>query len=110
MSRARAYRIVLTAGSLLLLSACAVPLSVTALSLAAGGLSYATTGKSMTDNYLSYFTNADCAMHRIVIDNTPICIIQPETAVAEADPDPALDTPIFLAGGADDSVIFAEGQ
>ncbi|MHA1565524.1 MAG: hypothetical protein ACTSX7_09445 [Alphaproteobacteria bacterium] len=110
MSKARALKVALAVVALPLLSACAAPLSVTVLSFAAGGLSYATTGKSMTDNYLSHFAKADCAMHRIMVKNTPICIIQPETALAEASADPALAAPIYLAGGADDSVIFSDEQ
>ena len=104
-ARSRGLRVTLSISALLLLSACAVPISATIISLAAGGLSYATTGKSLTDNYLSYFTDADCAVHRIMVDNTPICIIQPEATLAEATD---LGQPIYLAGGADDTVIFSD--
>ena len=106
MSKAKAFRVILAVLSLPLLSACAVPLSVTVLSFAAGGLSYATTGKSMTDNYLSHFVKADCAMHRILVENTPICIIQPETAIAEANADPGMA--IYPAGGIDDSLTLLQ--
>lgn len=104
-ARSRGLKIILGIAALPLLSACAVPISASIISLAAGGLSYATTGKSMTDNYLSHFTKADCAMHRVVVDNTPICIIQPDAALASAT---GLDQSIYLAGGADDEVIFSE--
>lgn len=36
--------------------------------LAASGLSYLVTGKSLTDNALSIALDEDCAMHRIVLD------------------------------------------
>ncbi len=103
----QALRVILSIVALPLLSACALPVAATAISVGFGGLSYATTGKSMTDNYLSHFTKADCAMHRIAVEGTPICIIQPDTAIAEANTDLAAER-VYLAGGADDEVIFSQ--
>lgn len=49
-----------------LLGACAVPPAVTVASLAADGVSYAATGKSMTDHGLSAATGEDCALLRFI--------------------------------------------
>ncbi len=52
-------------------SACA-PTAITVISLAAGGFSYAATGKSVSDHALSSATQSDCAVHRVLVGN-PIC-------------------------------------
>ncbi len=49
-----------------LLSGCAVPPAVTVASLAADGVSYVATGKSVTDHGLSAATGEDCALLRVV--------------------------------------------
>ncbi len=65
----------------LALSACA-PTAVTLFSLTAGGVSYATTGKGITDHALSEVTQADCAMHRALRDQ-PVCTALPVETLAE---------------------------
>lgn len=52
-------------------SACA-PTAITVISLAAGGFSYAATGKSVSDHALSSATQSDCAVHRVFVGD-PIC-------------------------------------
>ena len=52
-------------------SACA-PTALTVMSLAAGGFSYAATGKSVSDHALSSVTQSDCAVHR-ALRGQPVC-------------------------------------
>ena len=52
---------------------CILPPAVTVASLAADGVSYATTGKSVTDHGLSAATGEDCALLRPVLHDKPIC-------------------------------------
>jgi len=48
----------------LLVSGCAMPFSVSVASFALDGLSYASTGKSITDHGLSMVVDKDCALLR----------------------------------------------
>ena len=70
---------------LILLNACALPAAFTIASLAADGISYATSGKSVSDHALSAVANEDCAMWRALQDR-PICGDRevPEVMVAAA--------------------------
>ena len=79
------------------LSACAPPV-VTLVSLTAGGLSYATTGKGLTDHALSEATQADCAMHRILHDQ-PVCSELPIETLAESGTEPPAQAKVFTAAG-----------
>ena len=56
----------------ILLGACALPASFTIATLAIDGISYATSGKSVSDHALSAVANEDCAMWR-VLQARPIC-------------------------------------
>lgn len=56
-----------------LAAGCAIPPAVTVASFAADGVSYATTGKSVTDHGLSAATGHDCALLRPVLDDKPVC-------------------------------------
>ena len=60
-----------------LLGGCAVPTAVTVASLAADGVSYAATGKSVTDHGLSAATGEDCALLR-VFQHRSVCHGDPE--------------------------------
>jgi hypothetical protein len=70
---------------LLLAAGCAVPPAVTVASLAADGVSYVATGKSVTDHGLSAATAEDCGVLRAVLHNKPLCTMT-ETAAAKAVP------------------------
>ncbi len=54
--------------SMLVLSGCALPPIVTVASLAANGVSYATTGKGTTDHAISAVAGEDCAILRAAKD------------------------------------------
>ncbi len=43
------------------------------VSMALSGLSYAATGKSIGDHFLSTFAQKDCSVGRAVLDQTDIC-------------------------------------
>ncbi len=62
----KALKLSALAGLLMSLSGCiiAVPPAIQLASLALDGVSYATTGKSVTDHAISNVTNQDCAMLR----------------------------------------------
>ena len=60
------------------LSGCALTLEMMAIS----GISYLATGKSLSDNAFSLVTNRDCALHRIIINET-VCV---ENAPSPNDP------------------------
>lgn len=60
-------RILFTCAFTLLLSGCALPVSVQIASFAATGFSYATTGKGISDHAVSAMAEQDCAMHRIAL-------------------------------------------
>ena len=67
----------------ILLNACALPASFSIASLAIDGISYATSGKSVSDHALSAVANEDCAIWR-ALQARPICRDRdvPETMVA----------------------------
>ena len=69
-----------------LLSACAVPAGLQVASWAIGGISYATTQKSLTDHGISVVVGRDCSMTKVLTDGT-LCAddIPPEMQVAQAD-------------------------
>jgi hypothetical protein len=69
----------------ILLNACALPASFSIASLAIDGISYATSGKSVSDHAISAVANEDCAMWR-ALQARPICRDRdvPETMVAAA--------------------------
>ncbi len=78
-------RIFAVLAPLILLNACALPAGFTIASLAIDGISYATSGKSVSDHALSAVANEDCAMWR-ALQARPICrdADVPETTVAAA--------------------------
>ena len=49
------------------LSGCAIPIPLQIASWAASGISYITTGKSMSDHAVSAVASQDCAVHRLVL-------------------------------------------
>ncbi len=57
----------------LLLGGCALPAAVVLASYAADGVSYLTTGKSVTDHGLSAATGHDCALLRPILKEKPVC-------------------------------------
>lgn len=57
----------------LLAAGCVLPPAVTIASFAADGVSYAATGKSVTDHGISAATGHDCALLRPVLDDKPVC-------------------------------------
>lgn len=61
----------------LLAAACALPPAVTIASLAADGVSYVATGKSVTDHGISAATGHDCALLRPVLSDKPVCDTTP---------------------------------
>jgi hypothetical protein len=61
----------------LLAAGCAVPPVVTVASFAADGVSYAATGKSVTDHGISAATAHDCALLRPVLADKPVCDTTP---------------------------------
>ncbi len=52
----------------LFVGACALPLPLQLAALAADGLSYLTTSKSMSDHGLSAALGRDCAVHRAITE------------------------------------------
>jgi len=52
---------------------CVLPPAVTVVSLAADGVSYLATGKTVTDHGLSAATARDCALLRPVLERRPVC-------------------------------------
>lgn len=86
----------------LLLGACA-PAAVTVASLAASGLSYVTTGKSVSDHTLSAMVNKDCALLR-VIAGEPLCRDQAPSAFA---PQPTLLAHASSSPGFSVSPVFS---
>lgn len=67
----------------LLAVGCAVPPAVTIASLAADGVSYVTTGKSVTDHGISVATGHDCALLRPVLRDKPVCDTGPSEHARE---------------------------
>ncbi len=61
----------------LLAAGCAVPPAVTIASLAADGVSYVATGKSVADHGISAATGHDCALLRPVVSDKPVCDTTP---------------------------------
>ncbi len=83
----------------LAVSACA-PTAITVISLAAGGFSYAATGKSVSDHALSSVTQSDCAVHRVLMGD-PVCediLLAGGASPAVRDPAPQ-DFQISVAAG-----------
>lgn len=74
-------------GGVLLLAGCGLPPAVVIASYAIDGVSYVTTGKSMTDHALSAATRQDCAMHRLITDSGNVCsqILSDDELLAFAD-------------------------
>ncbi|PHS78359.1 MAG: hypothetical protein COB59_07550 [Rhodospirillaceae bacterium] len=68
------FNIIAACGLLASLSGCivAVPPAIQLVSFALDGVSYVTTGKSVTDHAISTITAKDCAMSRI-LDGGDIC-------------------------------------
>lgn len=75
---------------LVALSACA-PTVVTLATLAASGISYVATGKSVTDHAITLVAQRDCALHRVVRGESPCqgqVFVEDETlAAADAETD-----------------------
>ena len=57
----------------LAVTGCALPVSVQIASWAASGLSYVTTGRSVSDHAVSAVASRDCALHRIILGEE-ICV------------------------------------
>lgn len=72
----------------LLASGCALPVPLQVASWAASGLSYATTGKGISDHAVSAVTEQDCAMHRIALGKQVCLPFEDEgTAIAANAPE-----------------------
>lgn len=65
-------RIIVSVGLLLLPGACAMSSGMVALTYAATGVSYLSSGKGIADHALSASADKDCAMHR-AIEGKDIC-------------------------------------
>lgn len=74
--------------SMLVLSGCALPPIITVASLAANGVSYATTGKGTADHAISAVAGEDCAILRAASDEA-ICDPDGEVLIALTRTDPA---------------------
>ena len=74
MSRT-SLRLALLTIAALWLGGCVVPPAVTLASLAADGVSYAATGKSVSDHGISAATGNDCALMRPVFSGKAMCRI-----------------------------------
>lgn len=81
----------------LLLGGCALPPMVTVASLAADGMSYIATGKSVTDHAISGLTGEDCAL-LYVVDDGAIC-----RDAARPGPDSAPAVTVVAAAAIDDT-------
>ncbi len=62
--------------------ACALPPAVTVASLAADGVSYAMSGRTVSDHALSYAVQEDCAVYRVVKGESICHPEQSETALS----------------------------
>ena len=71
----RSLRFAVVALPVLVLGGCALPPAVTLASLAADGVSYVTTGKSVSDHGMSVATGNDCALMRPVFTGKAMCQI-----------------------------------
>ncbi len=106
------------------LSGCAIPIPLQIASWAASGLSYVTTGKSMSDHAVSAVASQDCAVHRIVLglsmceayvdESEAIVLAQvKEVPVSAENPDNAAkrlrDSMVSLAEKLDDDLQPASG-
>lgn len=69
--------------ALLALTACGMPVTTIAM-LGADGLSYATTGKSLTGNVVTAVMGRDCEPFNI-IHSKSVCVDDPKTAAAKAE-------------------------
>jgi len=65
-------RIIVSIGLLFLLGGCAMSSGMVALTYAATGVSYVSSGKGIADHALSASADKDCAIHR-VIEGKDIC-------------------------------------
>ncbi len=77
----------------LFVGACALPLPLQLAALAADGLSYLTTSKSMSDHGLSAALGRDCAVHRAIITEDDICREDEDSGTVVASSKDASDTP-----------------
>lgn len=100
----------------LLLSACAVPLSVTVASVVIDGVSFMVTQKTIPDHGLSLLAGRDCAFYRGLMDE-PICKSPRGTALAfvndweKTNPagKPTADAPTATAAPADGRLFYVLG-
>lgn len=78
-------RIICLLLTVFLVAGCTLPPALQIASFAASGISYLTSGKSMSDHVLSTAMAQDCALHRLVM-NEPVCVEgDDEFAVASID-------------------------
>ena len=104
----------------LLTGGCALPVPLQIASWAASGLSYATTGKSISDHAVSAVAEQDCAMHRIALGKEICTTVAPDETVIvenfpateeEAEPTTRLrDSMIALAENLDEGLQPAAGD
>jgi hypothetical protein len=80
----RALAVLAGAAAALGLAGCGVPMVITAGSFAADGVSYAASGRSLTDHYISHAMEEDCALHRVFDSERNICV-DPEAAEGAED-------------------------
>ncbi len=84
---ATAWPIIVVCLAVAAVSGCGLPAAVTVGSLAASGVSYATTGKGLAGHVMSELSGEDCALHR-PLDDVPIChaVADEQVIVANAQP------------------------
>jgi|GEM_PF-1883822 len=80
----RVLAVLAGAAAALGLAGCGVPMVITAGSFAADGVSYAASGRSLTDHYISHAMEEDCALHRVLDSERTICV-DPEAAEGAED-------------------------
>ncbi len=72
-------------------SGCAAPIGLQIASWAMSGVSYATTGKSLSDHAISAVFESDCALHRVLIEGN-LCVsseaVAVDTVLAQAEISP----------------------
>jgi len=85
-------RYLMISAVLVLAGGCALPVPLQIASWAASGLSYATTGKSLSDHAVSAVADEDCALHRIALGKH-ICVPIETDGTAIARNIPATNTP-----------------
>ena len=78
-------RVLFVAVGALFLSGCALPPAIQIVSLGANVVSYASSGKSLSDHGISYAVQKDCALHRAI--EGPVCKDESQTIASQGETD-----------------------